>query len=252
MAFDKHGVLYVSSRALDSVLKFRTTDGMLLGEISLANEYLGPHGLVFGPDGGLFVSCNERIVKFDPESGEFLGTFVTGLEHATGMVFDAHGDLFVAWASSNTIRRYDAKSGVLLDAWSAKDGRLSGPIGLAMMADGSLLVACATSDRIERYEPSTGDFRGVFASGGGLKGPIYMAFGPEGDLYVAGGGSHAIHRFDGPTGNPKDIVAKLIGPEGVAFSHEGDLYTNSIGNDGIVRIDVDTRVTHSVLPAHVP
>ncbi|MGI9430466.1 MAG: protein kinase domain-containing protein, partial [Bythopirellula sp.] len=58
MAIGKDDKLYVSSRALDSVLRFSLPDGSFLGELKLRNRILAPHGLAFGPDNVLYVCCD--------------------------------------------------------------------------------------------------------------------------------------------------------------------------------------------------
>ena len=52
-----------------------------------------PAGLVFGPDGNLYVSSRgtDEVLRYNGETGEFIDAFVTsgiGLSDPSGLVFD--------------------------------------------------------------------------------------------------------------------------------------------------------------------
>ena len=253
MVLGEDGLLYVSSRVLDSVLRISLADGKLVDELRVPNAVLSPHGLAFGPDKRLYVSSEfqDRIVRFDGISGKFLGDFVPHVRHPVGLTFGPEGDLYVACLESNEIRRYDGSSGDLVAVWKADaGGRLNAPTGLAFGPNGDLFVTCQGSDSVERYAAPSGEFRGTFATGGGLKAPIYLAFGPDGDLYVAGRDSDAVHRYGGRSGRFVKIVpgrTKLPGPEGVVFSPSGSLYANTRAEPGLLQIDTETGAHYQVL-----
>jgi serine/threonine protein kinase/streptogramin lyase len=250
MAFDDEGMLYVSNRGLDSVCKVNVTSGALLREFCMPDGQLRPHGVAVGRDGTLYVSCEDRIVKFNPDTGAYLGMVATDIAHGVGIVCNGDGSLFVACFNANEIRSYREDSGALLSTWtSGGERRLRGPTGLALAPDGSLLVACQRDNRIERYSAATGEFLGVFAACDEMLAPVHIVFGPGGDLYVAGLYSDAVHRFDGRTGEPKGIVAKLSRPEGVAVSPQGELFANSIGRDCVAKVDVSSNSIRPVLPS---
>jgi sugar lactone lactonase YvrE len=253
MAIGDDGVLYVSSRGLDSVLIVNLANGNLLGELRLPDGTLSPHGVAIGTDGRLYVSSEEmnRIVRFDCSSGGFSGTVIDDVPHPVGIAFGPNGNLYVACSEINEIRQYNVDSGALISVFGTGDSdRLRGPTGLVFGAGGLMYVACAETHRIECYVTSTGEFRGVFASDGGLRTPIYLTFGPDGDLYVVGRDSGAVHRYHGRTGAFVEVVAstpKLHLPEGLAFTPSGDLYVNTTTDAVILRINAKTGTSHRVL-----
>lgn len=100
-----------------------------------------------------------------------------------------------------------------------------------------------------RYEDGSGDFLGVFVTGGsgGLDNSQGMAFGPDGNLYVASFGSREVLRYDGATGDFIDVFVPfgsggLGAPNDVAFGPDGNLYVADgfFGTGGIVRYDGET------------
>lgn len=220
MTIGADGLLYVSSRGLDSVLRFNLSNGTLIDEFRLPNGPLSPHGLAIGPNGRLYVGSESEncIVSFDVANGGYLGRIVSLVQNPVGLAVGTEGDLYVACCDSCEVRRYHSKTGALLSTWTTHgNGR---PTGLTIGPDGDLFVACGR-DRVVRYALRTSEFRGVFASGGGLEAPTYIAFGPDGNLYVAGRDSGAIHRYNGQSGEFIGIVspqATLVCPEGGSSS----------------------------------
>jgi hypothetical protein len=170
-----------------------------------ASEHItSPRGVLFGPDGNLYVANGNSpasgdpasVERFDGKTGAFLDYFVApnsgGLAHPSYMVFGPDG---------------------------AGDGKLD------------LYVAATDAGSILRYDGTTGTFKGVFvaADSGGLNGPQGMAFGPGGDLYVASGNwftrsngpfysgdfpPGAVLRFEGPSGNTPGAFLGTLVPAG--------------------------------------
>ena len=183
------------------------------------------HGVIFGPDGNLYVGDwsggepddeflgVDTILRFDGITGEFIDEFVTtnsgGLKHPFGMVFGPAG-----------------KNGKKLDLY------------VVDLADNNVL----------RYDGKTGDFKEIFVTSGsgGLDGPFNPIFGPDGDLYV--GDESGVLRYQGPSGPtpgafidvfiPPDsgglLTASgiLFGPDGNGDAHQ-DLYVANFDFTGV-------------------
>jgi sugar lactone lactonase YvrE len=81
-----------------------------------------PRGLVYGPDGNLYVSDrpNDRILRYAATTGAFLDTCIPvgsdGLDAPNGVVFGADGHLYVNSSRTNSVARYHGTTGAPLPA----------------------------------------------------------------------------------------------------------------------------------------
>src|SRR5260370_24533500 len=75
-------------------------------------------------------------------------------------------DLFVSSPDSNSVVRFDGKTGKLISVFVPPgSGGLSGTHGLAFGLDGNLYVNNDLTQNVTRYDGHTGAFLGIFASG---------------------------------------------------------------------------------------
>lgn len=216
-----------------------------------------PLGLLFGPDGNLYVAsagATSVVLRYDGQTGAFIDTFVTdgsgGLDHPSALAFGADGHLYVSSSANNSILRYDGTTGAFIDAFVASGvGGLDEPYTLTFGPDGHLYVCSAimTDADVLRYDGITGAYMGVFAVGAdfGLFENIAMQFGPDGNLYVSSAHPGKIVRYDGTTGAAMDIfVAEGSGgledPTGLRFGPDGHLYVSEYAGDVIMRYDGTT------------
>ncbi|MCB0215683.1 MAG: NHL repeat-containing protein, partial [Chloroflexi bacterium] len=220
--FDGDGVddVYVASSAGNEILVYsgatgtgQINDGSLLSKLvtdlpATPGDDTGgldtPRGVVFGPDGSLYVASfgTNSVKRYDASSGLYLGDFVTaglgGLSGPDSLVF-AGSSLFVSSFSNDRILRYNAATGALIGTFvAAGAGGLDGPRGMAFGPDGNLYVASENTDQVLRYLGSTGAYLGPVVTAGqaGLDRPRGLVFGPPAspasatELYVAGFGSN--------------------------------------------------------------
>jgi sugar lactone lactonase YvrE len=130
LVFGPDGYLYVSAignlAAGDSasgyILRFDPVTGTFVNVVaSHAQGLHRPEGLVFGPDGNIYVTSfllggdKDRIMRFAP-NGTLLGSldlYPTGAPRvfAQALLFGPQGDLFVPLTSSGIVRRYAAANG---------------------------------------------------------------------------------------------------------------------------------------------
>jgi hypothetical protein len=116
---------------------------------------------------------------------------------------------------------------------------IAAPLAAPSAAQGALLVTSRFSDQVLRYDAQSGDFLGVFATGGGLDNPVGLTFGPDGNLYVASGETDEVLRYDGTTGAPLGSFGGggLDAPRQLNFGPDGDLFVASGATNEILRFD---------------
>jgi streptogramin lyase len=216
--------LYVSSGTFGgpgrdkAVLQYDAATGVFLDKFVDGAHLTSPRGIIFGPDGNLYVTDGDgpgRVVRYDGHTGAFLNEFVPlagngGLTHPAGLVFGPSGradgslDLYVSGEiDSESIFRYDGHTGAFLGKFVA-DGSVQRPLGLTFGPDGNLYVADFKAAVVHRFRgpgsatpgapaPSPGNTGAAFvaAGSGGLEDPLGVVFGPDGngdgrqDLYVS-------------------------------------------------------------------
>lgn len=125
--------------------------------------------------------------------------------------------------------------------------RLGGAVFAVLIASAGLhagapdlYVAGFFNDAVLRYDGQTGDFLGVFTTGGPLELPRGLAFGPDGHLYVANLLLDQIEKYDGQTGEFLGVFAadpRMDGPEGIGFGPNGNLYVVCNNTDNVVEFD---------------
>jgi DNA-binding beta-propeller fold protein YncE/tetratricopeptide (TPR) repeat protein len=255
--------MYVVSRGNNAILRYdssgaaKPATGKTGALFASGNGLDDPLGLAFGPDGHLYVA-NRRantVVKFDGNTGEGLGTFVTansgGLDLAAGIAFGPDGNLYVVSDGDDTIKRYDGTSGHPLPssgqtgATFAAGGGLDHPDDLVFGPDGRLYVGSQSNDQVVRYE-ADGSHGATFVSSGsgGLDQPVSLRFGSDGDLYVCSYKSNCVLRYQGPGGDSpgsfRDVFVpsqfSLSQPTGIAFGPDGALYVTSRAWHSVLRV----------------
>jgi hypothetical protein len=131
-----------------------------------------PYGLIFGLTGDLLVSTEDRVLRFDGDSGAFLGEFVPsgsgGLLQARGLAFKADGNLLVASFGSGEILEYDGAGGSFIgrfDHGGASTGfwALQQPWGLRVGPNAHVYVSTHQGNTaLQMYHGATGLFLRAF------------------------------------------------------------------------------------------
>jgi sugar lactone lactonase YvrE len=193
----------------------------------------------------------------------------------TGVALDRPGDLYIADAFNERIRRVsptgtittiagDGQSGFSGDGGPAVQARFDSPISVAVDAGGGVLVADQNNNRVRRIDPSgtittiAGDGVKGFAGDGGpatsaeLSAPVGVAVDARGGLLIADQDNNRVRRVDGSgaittiagdgapafagDGGPA-TSASLHGPTGVAADPHGGVLIADAGNNRVRRID---------------
>ena len=130
------------------VLRYNPKTGELLGvfiDSTSANDLNRPEGLVFGPDGNLYITSfrrdandTDKILIFDGETGEFLDKidlYVVGQPRsfAQALLFGPDGKLFVPITGdgpdTGSVRRYNLHYHKTFDVF-VKPSSAGGPLGV--------------------------------------------------------------------------------------------------------------------------
>jgi DNA-binding beta-propeller fold protein YncE len=225
---------------LKGVLRYDGATGAFIDQFTVGGNLSSPRGIIFGPDGNLYVTDRKyigkdwqlegRVARFDGTTGAYLGDFVPlgsgGLSIPTQLVFGPSVedggslDLYVVSTGTDSVLRYDGTTGEFLGAFVASgSGGLVGPATMTFGPNGDLYVANLYSSdlSVKRFEGPSESTPGAFvetfvpAGSGGLRAPAGLIFGPDGnddgqlDLYLAEVDVHSfnkasVKRYDGVTG----------------------------------------------------
>jgi streptogramin lyase len=185
---------------------------------------VSPSGIVFGPDGNLYVANfgaggQSFIDRYDGLTGAFISQFVApgagpdgGMDDPNGIVFGPDGNLYVS-DPANGVDVFNGTTGTFIDEFVpvgsglGAPADLSDPSGLVFGPDGNLYVADETNGVVDRFNGSTGAFLGVFGATASLNAPIDLAFGPGGNLYVTD--SQGVESFNGTNGAAMDSLVSV-------------------------------------------
>ena len=231
--------LYVASFLSNDILRYDLSGDFIDAIISSHDgNIFDPKYAIFGSDNNLYVSSNERILRFDGLTGKFLDIFVDsgsgGLELPTGIVFGPDGNLYVSSGNTDQVLRY-APDGTFLDIF-VDSTLIKKPHGLTFGPDNYLYVASSMTDDVLRFNYENNDIVDIFASDGGLSNPIGISFDDYGNLYVSSGNTDQVLRY-APDGTFLDIFVDstlIKKPHGLTFGPDNYLYVVSSGTNEIV------------------
>jgi len=171
-------------------------NGLFLGAAKLKNNEHHPRGVVFGPDGLLYVATRDltnglggTVLRFSADGkGEVFIDDKGGpgqLNRPDGIVFGPDGRLYItsfraAPGDTDSIRIYDA-DGDFAGKFDLHDGVTQPRVfaqSLLFGPDGKLFVPINNTGEVRRYNSATtGDYGVLVPAGGALLGPVYMTFG---------------------------------------------------------------------------
>jgi len=147
----RNGFLYVANSSLTGqVSRFNANTGAFVNTFVAAGSggLSNPEGMVFGPDGNLYVTTDGgSVLRYNGTTGAFIDTFVAahsgGLASARGVVFGLDGNLLVTnfnFAGGGVLR-YNGTTGAFIDSFvAAGSGGLVSPRPLVFGLGDNLYV----------------------------------------------------------------------------------------------------------------
>lgn len=204
----------------------------------VANPALDLEGNIYVTfSGGRGQKVPVSIYKIDTDYN--VKPFLSDLMNATGMAFDAEGQLYVSSRYDGTVYRV-APNGAMT---TYAEG-MGVATGIAFDREGSLYVG-DRSGTIWRIAPDRQIF--VYATLEPSVAAYHLAFAPDGLLYVSGpttSSFDAIYTVDSH-GTVNVFYRGLGRPQGLAFDAQGNLYVAAslAGKRGIVRITPDQNAS---------
>ncbi|TME45331.1 MAG: hypothetical protein E6I56_09600, partial [Chloroflexi bacterium] len=285
VAMDANGNLFFADRADHRVWKIDAITQKLVavagtgvqgfsGDAGPAASAMlnSPSWLALDGSGGLYIADALNLrVRFVNAQGTITSVVGTGrpcgfvgdggqalaaqLCQPSGMVVDANGNLFIADASNNRIRKI-AGDGTISTLSSS--GALNDPTALTRDGAGNLLIADTGSHRVLKLTPagvlstlagtgiagSTGD--GGVATLAQLNAPQGVALDAAGNIYISDTGNHRIRKVSVANGTIATVVgngtggftgdgaaattAEINSPKGLRLDGNGTLYFADSGN----------------------
>lgn len=236
--------IYIGGNTLGdgSVYRFNQS-GAFAGELvssQNSNSLLGPYALACGSDGALYVAGGQgsdytvRVLKYDSQTGAFLGVFVPqgsgGLgSYIRDMAFGPDGNLYLL-DPSNGVLRYSGQDGHFISVF-VNGSAIPSAQNFAFAPGGDLFVSTAANG-VLRFNGTTGTAAGTFISADAAGSPKGLAF-DAGKLYVSSAASNAVLRFDANTG---------------AFVDAFPLPSNSVGPTFVAAINAAVNPSVAALP----
>jgi streptogramin lyase len=218
----------------------------------------GPTGISSGPDGSLYVcdTANHRIRKVTPDgtirtiagtgekgwSGDGGPATAAKLDEPYEVRLDSRGNVFWVERLSHTVRRLDAKTGIITtvagtgtpgfsgDGGPAAKAQLSDPHSIGFDKAGDLYICDVKNHRIRKVVLKTGTITtfsgtgeqqippdGAAIAGAPLSGPRALAFDKAGNLWLALREGNMVLKLD----LAKGTIRHIAGTGAKGFSGDG-------------------------------
>lgn len=162
--------------------------------------------------------------------------FTNDTTGVSGLAVDYSGNVYITIPSRNTVKKWDAASGVLS---TLTTNGLHGPYGVAVDIADNVYVADTLNDSVKRLSYFT--FLGVpiyfwstVVASNYLNQPWNLAVDDGGNIYIADGFNHAIKKWNAASNTVDTLVSSgLSDPTGVAVDSARNVYISDYNNGAI-------------------
>ena len=318
MAIDSAGNVYIADRG-NHVIRKVTVDGIITtfagtGQLGSSGDggpainasFNEPTGLAFDAQGNLYVadSQNNRIRKISSSgiittavgtgaqdfSGDGGQAVAASLNLPRGITIDKNGNLYIADADNNRIRKVTATgvissiAGVNIDGFTgdggqANEAQIHFPTSIGVDNAGNVFFSDTGNNRIRKITPD-GIINTVWGTGSAgfsgddgpginaqLNAPGGLSIDAAGNLYVADRLNHRIRKMgldgkvstvvgsgvQGVNGDGTDVrTTQLDSPAGLGLDQQGNIYIADTENHRVLRIKSYNSVTSVSAASYFP
>ena len=161
----------------------------------------------------------------------------SGLNHPYSAQRDASGNIYIADASSATIKKWSATTQQVTTLVTAG---LNFPTDVAVDGFGDVYIADSGNNAIKKWSASTRLVTTLVSSG--LNQPVGVAVDGSGNIYIGDYGNNAIKKWNASTQQVTTLVPSgLNNPQGVALDTSGNVYIADGGNNAVKKWSVTTQ-----------
>ena len=153
----------------------------------------------------------------------------SGFTNPTGVAVDITGNVYVADAGNNAVKKIPAGGGAPIVLGSG----FSHPEGVAVDGAGNVYVADYFNNAVKEIPAGGGP---PVTLGSGFASPIAVAVDAAGNVYVADYGHNAVKIIPQGIGVPVIIGSGFSSPTGIALDAAGNVYVADYGNSAVKEI----------------
>ncbi len=225
--------------------------GILGSPLSGGASKMTGNDLAIDAEGNIVFSSSHVVQKLTPLSdltlvaGSGLSLFYGDNGAATAarmnnpwaVAVDGAGNLFIADAGNNRIRKVTADGTITTAAGDGDTSVLSSPLGVAVDGNGTLYIADSGNNQVEALS-ADGAFSILV---GQLKNPSAVAVDGAGDVFVADRGNGRI--LEVSADGAVTVAATVADPVAVAVDAAGNLYVSDNSQNALLEIGAQGTAT---------
>ena len=186
---------------------------------------------------GFTVTVTQAGTNYSPVTALTTLVSSSGLGNPDGVAVDSSGNIYIADAGNNAIKKWTASTQSLTTLVSSG---LNYPGGVAVDGSGNVYIADSENEAIKEWNASTQQVTTLVSSG--LNNPYGIAVDGSGNVYIADAGNNAIKEFSPSTQTVTTLVSSgLNQPFAVAVDGSGNVYIADTGDNAVKEWNASTQ-----------